>query len=51
MKEIKTKNFLKKEADLIEYPPVPGEEEDTMIKEKEWKRIGGRWVLVQKKDI
>ena len=48
MKEIETKSFQKKEADLIEHPPVPGEEEDTMPKEKKWEYSYqlGKWVLV-----
>ena len=39
MKEIKTNNFKKKKADLITYPPVPGEEESTFPKKKRKKKI------------
>ena len=39
MKEIKTKTFKDKKADLVTYPPVPGEEESSIPKKKKKKII------------
>lgn len=39
MKEIQTSKFRKKQADLIEHPPVPGEEDRVRPKKKKKKKI------------
>ncbi len=48
MKEIKTNNFQKKEADLIDHPPVPGEEDASMVKKKkrQYSYQLGKWIWV-----
>ena len=39
MKEIETKKFQQKKADLIEFPPVPGEQDKAKTRKKKKKKI------------
>ena len=48
MKEIKTKNFINKQADLIEHPPIDEEGDGSKVpKKKKMKYIYqlGRWIV------
>ncbi len=54
MKEIETNKFKKKQADLIEHPPVAGEPDGSkMPKKKKWKYIYqlGKWVVDSSDEI
>ena len=46
MKKIQSNKYKKLEADLIDHPPVNGEEEDNLIQDKKKKKIYqlGIWV-------
>lgn len=50
MKEIKTNNFQKKQADLVTSPPIDGEGDGSTSKGKKWQYSYqlGKWMLVTK---
>ena len=54
MKEIETNKFKNKKADLIEYPPVDGEDDGSITpKKKKLKYMPqlGRWIVDNKDEV
>lgn len=49
MKKIQTNNYQKRQADLIEHPPIDGEGDASRVKGKKVKRYNyqlGKWMWV-----